>query len=216
MATRSVRETRPLPWDRAMTVLAVLHGAVVAMAPMAPVIALGLWWNSNTISHNFIHRPFFRSRWANAVFGAYLSLLLGIPQRLWRERHLAHHAGLRWQFRVSAEAALQVALVSALWVVLAVDSPLFFVESYLPGYLGGLGLCWLQGYWEHARGATSHYSRTYNLLFFNDGYHVEHHLHPSRHWTRLAESRQAEARQSAWPAVLRWMESLRLVNLARR
>ena len=32
------------------------------------LIALGLWWNSNTISHSFIHGPFFRSRRLKALF----------------------------------------------------------------------------------------------------------------------------------------------------
>ena len=58
------------------------------------MIAIGVWWNSNTIAHNFIHRPFFRSRRFNALFSAYLSVLLGIPQVLWRDRHLAHFAAL--------------------------------------------------------------------------------------------------------------------------
>ena len=85
---------RTARWDALMVALAVAHAAVLLRLPTAPAIALGVWWNSNTISHNFLHRPFFRSRAANRVFGAYLSLLLGIPQALWRDRHLAHHAGV--------------------------------------------------------------------------------------------------------------------------
>ena len=37
-----------------MTALAVVQGVVLLAAPSAPLIALGVWWNSNTISHNFI------------------------------------------------------------------------------------------------------------------------------------------------------------------
>src|SRR5689334_18390346 len=81
-------------WYAAMAPLAVAHAALVIAFPAASVIALGVWWNSNTISHNFLHRPFFRSRWANHLFAAYLSALLGIPQSWWRDRHLAHHAGV--------------------------------------------------------------------------------------------------------------------------
>src|SRR5437016_3037677 len=72
--------------------LALAQGAVLLAVPSTLFIGLGLWWNANTISHNFIHQPFFRSRKLNALFSMYLSLLLGIPQTLWRNRHLAHHA----------------------------------------------------------------------------------------------------------------------------
>jgi len=64
-----------------MVGLAAAHAAVLIAFPTAPVIALGLWWNSNTVSHNFIHRPFFRRRPANRLFAAYLSVLLGSPSR---------------------------------------------------------------------------------------------------------------------------------------
>src|ERR1700683_4630358 len=87
--------------DAALVSLAALHAAMLAIWPVAPLIALGLWWNSNTIAHNFIHRPFFRSAGMNRLFSAALSVVLGIPQTLWRDRHQAHHAGIVWQLRVS-------------------------------------------------------------------------------------------------------------------
>jgi hypothetical protein len=198
-----------------MTLLAIAQGAVVLAMPSAPLIALGLWWNSNTISHSFIHRPFFRRRAANQAFNVYQSVLLGIPQALWRDRHLAHHAGVRRPLRVSGELALQAALVGALWTALAARAPAFFLSVYLPGYAAGLLLCALHGYYEHARGVTSYYGHLYNVLFFNDGYHVEHHAHPAAHWSRLPEYHEPAARASAWPAPLRWMEALSLSALER-
>src|SRR6266699_299523 len=54
--------------DAILVALAVLHGVVLAAWPLAPLIAVGVWWNSNTIAHNFIHRPFFRSAGMNRVF----------------------------------------------------------------------------------------------------------------------------------------------------
>src|SRR5215470_10749732 len=71
--------------------LALVHGGMLLAWPSILLVAIGLWWNANTISHNFIHRPFFRVRAANAAFSCYLSLLLGFPQSLWRARHLEHH-----------------------------------------------------------------------------------------------------------------------------
>src|SRR5262249_30034891 len=157
--------------------------AVLVAVPALPVVTIGLWWNSNTISHYFIHKPFFRSRTLNVLFSLYLSVLLGIPQTLWRDRHLAHHAGVAWRLRLTPQLLAEAMLVVALWSVLLVFAPMFFLTVYLPGYCLGLGLCWLHGYYEHARDTTSHHGTLYNLLFFNDGYHVEHHAHPGRHWT---------------------------------
>jgi hypothetical protein len=201
--------------DVVMLALAVAHGVLLLAAPTGPAIAIGLWWSSNTISHNFIHRPFFQRRATNRLFAAYLSLLLGFPHSLWRDRHLAHHQGVPARLHLSGELGVQAALVSLLWMTMAARAPGFFLSVYLPGYAAGLVLCALHGHYEHARGATSHYGRLYNLICFNDGYHVEHHAHPHVHWTRLPDCLAAGAgnpavRASAWPAPLRWIEGLGL------
>jgi hypothetical protein len=185
------------------------------------IIAIALWWNANTISHNFIHRPFFRTRAMNAAFSCYLSLLLGFPQSLWRARHLAHHAdhhlehdgargwrGLRFE-------SLDFVAALALWGALLVFAPRFVLTVYLPGYLCGLGLCALQGRYEHIRGTVSHYGRLYNILFFNDGYHVEHHARPGMNWRELRREWRGEGNSSRYPAVIRWLEHVNLCALER-
>ena len=58
--------------DALLVVLAAVHGALLIAAPLLPIVALGLWWNSNTVSHNFIHKPFFRHRAWNRMFSCYL------------------------------------------------------------------------------------------------------------------------------------------------
>jgi hypothetical protein len=200
--------------DAWFVLLALGHGAMLLAWPSLPLIALGLWWNSNTIAHNFLHLPFFRSAGLNRLFGAYLSVLLGIPQRLWRDRHLAHHADRPWRLQVSFELLVQLLLVAAWWAILAGIAPAFFWKIYLPGWALGLGLCQVQGYYEHARGTTSHYSRIYNLLCFNDGYHIEHHRRPWVHWRKLPErAEEGEPVVSAWPACFRWLEVFSLETL---
>ena len=186
----------------------MLHATILAVWPVAPLIAVGVWWNSNTIAHNFIHRPFFRSAGMNRLFSAALSVLLGIPQTLWRDRHLAHHK----------RARLAIACFAApgrprqrWWFACGRRwhrcEPRFFLLVYLPGYLAGLGLCAMQGHWEHARGRpTSHYGRIYNFLCFNDGYHAEHHAAPAIHWTKLPHFSQPGAATSPWPPLLRWLD----------
>jgi fatty acid desaturase len=72
---------------------------------------------------------------------------------------------------------------------------LFLVPFY---YLGEC-LSQLNGYYEHFNGnpdepmawGVSSYSPLYNLLWFNNGHHAEHHFRPSLHWTRLPALRRA-------------------------
>jgi Fatty acid desaturase len=204
---------RHCPWDGLLILLALAQGWVLAYMPSLPLMAVGVWWNSNTIAHNFLHLPFFRSRILNGLFSAYQSVLLGIPQRLWRDRHLAHHAERRWRLRLSRPLVIESLLVAVLWVSLARLVPRFFWTTYLPGWLLGLALCQLQGYYEHTRGTTSHYGWVYNFLLFNDGYHVEHHARPQVHWRSLPCQPQRDARSSRWPACLRWLELVDLEHL---
>ena len=173
------------PSDARLVALAALHAAILVVWPVAPVIAVGVWWNSNTIAHNFIHRPFFRSTGMNHLFSAALSVLLGVPQALWRERHLAHHAGGPWRLRIPtmvSETALIVCLLGRRWRGCGRVSSCW-LSSWISA---GLVLCAMQGHWEHAVGQpVSHYGRVYNFLFFNDGYHAEHHATPGIHWSDL-------------------------------
>ena len=188
--------------------LSIVHAAALLLAPSILVVAIGLWWSANTVAHNFIHRPFFPSRALNRAYSAYLSVVLGFPQRLWRDRHLAHHGGRPLRLRWSIQLAVETALVLAVWTTMAVLAPRLFLTVYVPGWLLGLALCQLHGHYEHARGTTtSYYGRLYNLLFFNDGYHVEHHQRPHADWRSLAESTRADARPSRWPPILRWLET---------
>ena len=202
-------------WDAVLVVLSLAHAVLLFSVPSMLVIAVGIWWSSNTIAHNFIHSPFFASRAVNRLYSIYLSGLLGIPQTLWRERHLQHHRGQHRAIRWTPALAVETGVVLIVWLILASLGPAFFIWVYAPGYLAGLGLCFLQGHFEHARGTTSHYGRLYNFLFFNDGYHVEHHLRPGVHWTRLPKQPQPDALRSRWPPVLRWIDAIGLESLER-
>lgn len=201
--------------DALLIAVAFLHGAVLAARPAAPIVALGMWWCANTVAHHFIHTPFFRQRLLNRLMALYLSVLLGLPQTLWRGRHLAHHSGVAWRLRLPRPVLVELLLVLTVWAALAATNPSYFLGAYLPGLGIGLCLCWLHGYYEHARGTTSHYGRVYNLLFFNDGYHAEHHAESGVHWTLLPNRARPDAQTSQWPAVLRWIPAFSLVSLER-
>lgn len=181
------------------------------------VFACCVRWGANTISHNHIHAPLFRSPLLSRLFSLYLTLLLGVPQQLWRSRHLWHHAGERKEVRklpLGPLGVLEILLLGGFWVTLAVLMPRFFWLQYLPGYLLGMLLCQLQGIAEHdgrpvfAMLGVSHYGALHNWLWCNDGYHIEHHLHPGEHWSRLPLHRKESppsSRVSQWPPLLRFL-----------
>jgi hypothetical protein len=195
-------------WDALLIALSFVHGAVLLAVPSAPLVAIGLWWNANTVSHYFIHLPFFRRGGWNRVYALYLSGLLGFPHSLWRQRHLAHHSGRPLKAHLTRDLLVETFLVLSMWTILLSWSPAFFVTVYVPGYAAGLALCYVHGYFEHARATKSNYGMLYNALFFNDGYHVEHHLNPAEHWRRLPAHPAGLGAGSRWPAVLRWMEAI--------
>ena len=200
--------------DALLIALSLVYAGLLLWVPSVPLIAVGLWWTANTVAHNFIHTPFFSGRTLNRAYSLYLSGVMGFPQSLWRERHLRHHRGDLRRLRLTRAAIAETIVVLAIWLLLGVTRPWFFATVYLPGYLAGLSLCFLQGYFEHAGGTTSHYGRLYNWLFFNDGYHVEHHRRPGLHWTRLPLEHRS-GRSSHWPPVLRWLDALTLEFLER-
>ena len=215
LIARSHGVLRYSAWDAVLILLSFGYAALLLSIPSMPLIAIGLWWTANTVAHNFIHTPFFRSRSLNRLYSIYLSALMGFPQSLWRGRHLCHHRGDERPARWTGDVILESGVVLGLWLAIAAAAPWFFAAVYLPGYLAGLGLCLVQGHFEHAEGTTSHYGRLYNRLFFNDGYHVEHHQRPGEHWTRLPLQAHGPGRDSRWPPVLRWIEACNLEFLER-
>lgn len=182
-------------------------GSVVAAA----AFSVGICWCSNAVSHNHLHNALFRSKTLNRAFDLWLTLLVGIPQSLWKARHLWHHAGEPAGARFSAQRH-EILAVGALWAALVLAVPEVFLFAYAPGYLLGLALCRLQGAMEHARAESaeagvSYYGRVYNFFWFNDGHHAEHHRFPSEHWSRLPARRPAIAfSPSTLPPQLRWLE----------
>lgn len=224
---------RHSPRDAWFVGLAALHAALLGFG-LTRWVALGNWgalafassfglamcWTSNTVSHNHLHTPLFRAKALNVALSWLLTLCMGVPQSLWRARHFWHHAGEPAEARprfINRKVAGEAAAILVLWGGLFAYSPHGLLSAALPGYALGLLLCRLQGEMEHrrTRSATrgvSYYGRLYNSLWFNDGYHAEHHQFPSEHWTRLpARSAECAVTESAWPPLLRWLEPQRSV-----
>ncbi|MCC7440318.1 MAG: fatty acid desaturase [Bdellovibrionales bacterium] len=77
-----------------------------------------------------------------------------------------------------------------------VSAPWFFL-FFVPTVYLGQALAHAENYLEHHRAdpgnrlanSVSCYSPAYNALWFNNGYHQEHHSFPRVHWTKLPELR---------------------------
>jgi fatty acid desaturase len=95
------------------------------------------------------------------------------------------------------QIAAETAMLVVFWVgILWLDWR--FAAFYLLVVYAGLVASSAQNYFEHY-GATpgnrltdsvSCYNRIYNFLWFNNGYHQEHHYRPGVHWSNLKELRK--------------------------
>ena len=199
-------------------------------------------WNLQCISHNFIHNPFFTSRWLNRAYSVLETVALGVPHVLYHHYHMNHHFGDNdrkgpdgttkdwssiyrhargdgpepfWRYvllgfwrvevgpvvRTAAkhhhlpQLAVESVVLAAFWATMALVDWRFFVFFYLPSYYLGWMASYAEGYAEHYgcqpgnpyANSVSSYNRVYNLVWFNNGYHQEHHWDPKWHWTRMAE-----------------------------
>ena len=94
-----------------------------------------------------------------------------------------------------AQAAVETVVLAAFWFAMCWYDWRFFVCFYLPSYYVGWMLSYAEGYLEHYgckpgnpfANSVSSYHYLYNLLWFNNGYHQEHHWDPKWHWTRMPQ-----------------------------
>jgi len=78
-----------------------------------------------------------------------------------------------------------------------------FILFFLPFYYLGHCLSYLNGYFLHFGGnpdkpiawGVSSYEKIYNALWFNNGYHAEHHFRPKLHWTKMQQLHEQIAEQ---------------------
>lgn len=96
------------------------------------------------------------------------------------------------------QVALETVSLVAFWVVLALADWRYFVFFYLPSYYLGWVFSYAEGYLEHYgaqpgnpyANSVSSYYWLYNFLWFNNGFHQEHHWDPKVHWTKMQELRE--------------------------
>jgi fatty acid desaturase len=88
-----------------------------------------------------------------------------------------------------------------------------FMLWFVPFYYLGHCLSYLNGYYLHFGGkpgvplawGVSSYHLLYNWLWFNNGYHAEHHYRPRVHWTQMKQLREQlrEEQERAGTRVIR-------------
>ena len=88
----------------------------------------------------------------------------------------------------------------------------FFLFYFLPVWFVGSTLAWGFGYGEHVgakpgdrkKDSVSSYNPFYNFLFFNNGYHQEHHYRPEVHWTKIKRINQLMLPDDQRPVIRGW------------
>jgi fatty acid desaturase len=117
----------------------------------------------------------------------------------------------------SGQLIAEVAGLALATLVLAYTDWRGLVFTYLPIWYLGQVFARIESYSEHL-GATpgdrrtdavSCYSRWYNLLWFNNGYHQEHHFRPGIHWTKLPDVKE----QMLPPAERRVVPVMHFMNI---
>ena len=93
-----------------------------------------------------------------------------------------------------------------------------FICFFLPFYYFGHCLSYLNGYYLHFGGrpdvplawGVSSYEPLYNFLWFNNGYHAEHHYRPRVHWTEMKQlhAQLADQQRAAGTRVIRLPHAL--------
>ena len=112
---------------------------------------------------------------------------------------------------------IEIAALCAFVAALAVVRPLGILVFLVPVFYAGQSLALAENYLEHSgaepgargRDAVSCYGKLYNLVWFNNGYHQEHHWRSGVHWTRVPELRDQllpESQRAVVPAAhwLNW------------
>lgn len=100
------RVFRYTAWDAVPAALVYLHlGLLLAFFIAWPQLswpirllgaglyAFAIGWNQDSVSHNFIHNPFFTSKLMNRITEFALTLENGVPQTMYAYVHMRHHAG---------------------------------------------------------------------------------------------------------------------------
>jgi len=69
------------------------HLSWVALIPLGLLYSYAIAWNIESVSHNFTHNPYFKTKILNRAFALIESLAIGFSQQFYRTVHIRHHIG---------------------------------------------------------------------------------------------------------------------------
>jgi fatty acid desaturase len=151
--------------------------------------------NGRTIDWLSIYRHGHEGMPENVWSYTFLSFFRDDPKAIYREIARRSRADANW-------GVFEIACFLAFFAGMGVMNWRFIV-CLLPFWYLGHCLSYLNGYFEHYAGnpdkpiawGVSTYHKLYNLIWFNNGYHAEHHYRPRTHWTRMRQLHMSIARQ---------------------
>jgi fatty acid desaturase len=127
----------------------------------------------------------------------------GMPENPWRYVFLSYfrddpkaiYRSIRRKGRaLAAWGVFEIVLFLSLYAAAGIAN-WRFICFFLPCYYFGHCLSYLNGYYLHFGGnpdvplawGVSSYHKLYNALWFNNGYHAEHHYRPRVHWMDMRQ-----------------------------
>jgi len=120
----------------------------------------------------------------------FLSYLREDPKAIYKEIKRKNPIDARW-------GIIEIVVLGATIAVGLLLNWKFWLY-FLPFYYLGHCCTYLNGYFLHYGGnpdkpiawGVSSYDKWYNQLWFNNGYHAEHHFRPKLHWTKMEQFHQ--------------------------
>jgi len=115
---------------------------------------------------------------------------------VWRS-HLSIYYSMAVKRREHGRVWLEVAALVSFFLALGYLAPVYTAFVLLPAWYLGQALALAENYMEHyganpydtRANSVSCYDWFYNFVWFNNGYHQEHHYRPSVHWTLIPRHR---------------------------
>lgn len=174
--------------------------------------------NGETLDWLSIYRHGKNGQPENVWGYVFLSFFRDDPKKIYRALYKQSPANARFGLiELACLAAMVLAALMYNWQALLV----MFLFNYLGNCLSSLN-----GYFEHFGGnpdkpiawGVSSYAPFYNLLWFNNGYHAEHHFRPRMHWTQMKNFHRniAQEQQAAGVHVIRNCHALGFLEMSAR
>ena len=184
-------------------------------------------------AHHMVHHRFNNDRVVGGVTRDPSSTFRygknGQHEAVWKYVALGIFRGTDFAWReavkmgMKRQVQLEFLVIMAILLCWLAINPLWVVCCFVPVFYLSWCLTHLENYYDHYRAkdpanyyanSVSYYGKWFNLLFFNEGYHQEHHIAPGCHWTQRPKFvskvgpklRQAGCKPAKYISILGFLE----------